>query len=83
FFTNLRVESQIISKIAVKSTPRNSPNLKLCHELTIQIGAKSQKMWGLSQNSAVFCARSLTLASHPVDLPLRDEFCLAYRWQTV
>lgn len=42
-----------------------------------------QKMWGLSQNSAVFCARSLTLASHPVDLPLRDEFCLAYRWQTV
>ncbi|RIG22373.1 hypothetical protein, partial [Shigella flexneri] len=63
--------------------PRNSPNLKLYHELTIQIGAKSQKMWGLSQNSAVFCARSLTLASHPVDLPLRDEFCLAYRWQTV
>ncbi|KDW28664.1 hypothetical protein AC15_4008 [Escherichia coli 2-156-04_S3_C2] len=51
--------------------------------LTIQIGSKSQKMWGLSQNSAVFCARLLTLASHPVDLPLRDEFCLAYRWQTV
>ncbi|EFK53153.1 hypothetical protein AC33_4217 [Escherichia coli 3-267-03_S3_C2] len=51
--------------------------------LTIKIGAKLQKMWGLSQNSAVFCARSLTLASHPVDLPLRDEFCLAYRWQTV
>ncbi|QGY22171.1 hypothetical protein F6P93_20135 [Escherichia coli] len=24
----MRVESQIISKIAVKSTPRNSPNLK-------------------------------------------------------
>ncbi|AUT98499.1 hypothetical protein C3454_16495 [Citrobacter europaeus] len=57
FFTKMRDESQIISKIAVKSTQRNSPILKLCHALTVLGAINSKKMWGLSQNHFIFCAR--------------------------
>ncbi|THE39106.1 hypothetical protein DJ535_10775 [Citrobacter murliniae] len=55
FFTKMRDESQIISKIAVKSTQRNSPILKLCHALAVKIVINSKKMWWLSQNTCVFC----------------------------
>ncbi|OPW90381.1 hypothetical protein BZK41_22745 [Citrobacter sp. A316] len=74
FFTKMRDESQIISKIAVKSTQRNSPILKPCHALTVQGAINSKKMWRLSQNKFIFCARSLTLTSPPGRIDSKEEF---------
>ncbi|RFU91986.1 hypothetical protein DZA29_09615 [Citrobacter gillenii] len=82
FFIKMRDESQIIAKIAVKSTQRNSPIPKLCHALTVKIGINSKKMRVLSQNNAVFCARSLTLTSHPGGIHPKDESPTVIRWQT-
>ncbi|POT55834.1 hypothetical protein C3432_21365 [Citrobacter amalonaticus] len=82
FFTILRFESQIIAKIAVKSTPGNSTNPKLCHVLIILKNINPKKMWCLSQNMANFCAHTFILAPHPGRIRQQEELPGSFRWQT-
>ncbi|ASE82640.1 hypothetical protein CEP66_08320 [Citrobacter koseri] len=82
FFKKMRDESQIISKITVKSTPRNSPIPKPCHAIMAKNAINTKKMWWLSQNMAIFCARSLTLAPQPGGIRQRDELSAIFQRHT-